>query len=327
MSRLDRRSGFNRDGRTVGAKSEAHGRGNTKKARMRKVVAAKVRSQKKRTAVGSRAGNCSTRQRHFRCRQTYHVFQRGNFQRSVFLNDRERAAYLNYFFSRAEVHHVRIHNFCLMKNHIHFVLEQTRRHGISRLMRDLQGLHTRKQNARSGSIGNLWNQHFGCKHVVSDQYYRALMWYVSNNPVQAGVVDAPTKYKWSAAVALTAGGANTLFVRDEKGNPLVVAIRLWMARFNEVCLPASWAQTQAEPLSSSLAEQLQQIELILDGTARVYFANQQRIRRLNEQREARKAATEESLRWQMPSAKAKRRSVGSTEEGTSLPPFSATGEG
>lgn len=251
------------------------------RGRKQKVIAVKARASAKRVSKSRSGRGVSTRVRAFRCKQVYHLFQRGNYKRKVFVSDEERAAYLNYFFSRARLYHVRVHHFCLMSNHVHFVLEQTRKKAISRLMRDLQGLHTRKQNSRLGEIGNLWNQHYGCRHVDSDRYYRALMWYVSNNPVQVGDCKDPSEYKWSGAMALANGGDWLLRVRTEKGSMQPVPIRLWMERFQHVCASFSWHQVQGSPLSVELEDQIKDIELILDGTARLHLANQIRVRRLN----------------------------------------------
>lgn len=295
----------------------------TKSARARKSAFVKAKSSQKR--VVSRSRSTSTRIRNFRCKQTYHLFQRGNFKRVVFVNDEERAAYLHYFFSRAAKHYVRVHHFCLMPNHVHFVVEQTRRHGISRLMRDLQGLHTRKQNSRTGQIGNLWNQHYGCKHVSSDRYYRALMWYVSNNPVKTGSVTSASLYRWSGARALIEGGAWTMYIRTQKGTLQPVQIRLWMARFREQFSTTTWAAIQNEPLPSDLLPQIAEIELVLDGTARVLFANQERITRLNLQREATKLMTRQSSRPRKQQGKASKPDKSSKMNSASPPAKAARG--
>lgn len=297
----------------------------SKVAKTRQAAVVKAKAAAKRLA--SRTRLAATRVRKFRCRQIYHVFQRGNFQRAVFLSDEEKAVYLNYFFSRARKYHVRVHNFCLMKNHVHFVLEQTRKHGISRLMRDLQGLHTRKQNARVGAIGNLWNQHFGCKLVESTSYYQALMWYVSNNPVKVGNVSTPTGYRWSGAVALTQGGQHTLYIPTSKGITQPVPIRLWIAKFNRECYPTKWAVTQAQQLATELLPHIEKIELILDGTARLYFANQERIRQLNALREARKSASTKQGRRGTRSELSSAESVERKTSKHSPPPRKAAGQG
>lgn len=266
-------------------------RGKTRLARATRNAAAKAQAKKKRTKPrGQTEYQTSARIRNFRCKQVYHVFHRSNFRRNVFLNDEERAAYLNYFFSRASKHHVRVHNFCLMETHVHFVLEQTRRHGISRLMRDLQGLHTRKQNSRVGCIGNLWNQHYGCKHVFSEKYYKALMWYVLQNPVKIGRVTDPAEYRWCGARALTFGGEHLLLIPTSRGEKQPVPIRLWTERFYSQCQPENWALIQKTPLAVDLADQIPVIELILDGAARQFFANQQRVQRLNQLRALSKEA-------------------------------------
>lgn len=251
----------------------------TKTAAKRKSAAKRVMAKKSRPVE-----EISTRKRNFRCKQVYHVFQRGSFRKQVFVSDEERAVYLNYFFQLARRHHVRVHNFCLMNNHVHFVLEQTRKHGISRLMRDLQGGHTRKQNARLKTFGNLWNQHYGCKHVVSESYYQALMWYVSNNPVKAGFRKAIEEYRWCGAKALVEGGSYAMQVPGGDGKMHTVRIALWTERFFQNWTTKTWRRIQAEPLSPALQNQLVTIELILDGTARLFFANQVRVQRLNEER-------------------------------------------
>lgn len=276
--------------------------------RDKRAVAAKEKAANKRLAAKRKAEmfDVSTRKRNFRCGQTYHIFQRGNFSRRVFHTDEERAAYLNYFFDRARHYKVRVHNFCLMPNHIHFLVEQTRRHAISRLMRDLQGVHTRKQNARRNTFGNLWNQHYGCKHVHSDAYFKAVMWYVSNNPVKGCLAKEPERYMWSGAQALVSGGHCRLVVRSQKGELQSVSITLWMERFTRLCMGKDWRRVQAEPLSNDLVPMLVDIELVLDGTARAHFANQERIRRLNKLREASKSVRRSGQNgWDPKSAKQK----------------------
>ncbi len=146
------------------------------------------------------------RVRDWKCGYVYHVYQRGNYKQSVFHDQTQIVHYLQRFDLLARRYDVRIHAFCIMSNHIHFVLEPTRRGGgISSLMQHLQSYHARWIHRALDRDGHLWKNRFRAKRVTSPAHYRALLLYVERNPVEAGLVRRAERYAYSSAAAHSAG--------------------------------------------------------------------------------------------------------------------------
>ncbi len=91
-----------------------------------------------------------------------------------------------------------------MSNHVHFILHQTRRNGISHFMRDLQSQHAREVLHLRQSDGHLWKHHYFAL-PLSPAHYRAALLYVEQNPVQARLVKRAQDYPYSSAAAHLAG--------------------------------------------------------------------------------------------------------------------------
>ena len=127
----------------------------------------------------------------------HHVIVRGNERRSVFADDADRADYLDRLRRYRDRFEFRLYAYCLMTNHIHLAIEQGPV-ALSRIMHALQSSYTQYFNRRHGRVGHLFQGRFGSFLVESDRYLQALLRYVHENPVQAGIVVACEKYRWSS---------------------------------------------------------------------------------------------------------------------------------
>jgi len=108
------------------------------------------------------------RLRNWKCRQVYHVYQRGSRRQNTFLNPMDSVLYLDKLDVFARRYKVRIHCFCLMSNHVHFMLEPLRKGAISRLMQHLQSQYARHVHHRLNTQGHLWHHHFHAKLIRSE---------------------------------------------------------------------------------------------------------------------------------------------------------------
>ena len=63
----------------------------------------------------------------------HHVTQRGNGRQVVFFADRDREVYLNAFFDYASRYSLRVWGYCLMSNHVHFVVVPERERSLARV--------------------------------------------------------------------------------------------------------------------------------------------------------------------------------------------------
>ncbi|MBY0508291.1 MAG: transposase [Bryobacteraceae bacterium] len=134
----------------------------------------------------------------------YHVYQRGSRKQNVFSTQAELVGYLNQFDRLARRCQVHVHAFCLMSNHVHFLLEPRQTWGISRLMQQLQSHYARGVHRGMNVTGHLWRNHFHAKPIKGDAQYRATLLYIEQNPTAAGIAKRAHRYEYSSAPAHTA---------------------------------------------------------------------------------------------------------------------------
>ena len=127
----------------------------------------------------------------------YHVVVRGNERRAVFRDDSDRARYLARLVHYREKFGFRLLAFCLMDNHVHLAVEAGR-HPLSRIMAGVQFTYTQYFNRRHGRVGHLFQGRYKAFLIEKGRYALALLRYVHENPVKAGIVARPEQYRWSS---------------------------------------------------------------------------------------------------------------------------------
>ena len=127
----------------------------------------------------------------------YHVIARGNERRAVFREDTDRELYLERLELYQKRFGFRVYAYCLMTNHIHLAVE-TGKASLSRIMLGLQGSYTQAFNRRRGRVGHLFQGRYKSLVVQKDRYLLALVRYIHENPVLAGIVREPPDYRWSS---------------------------------------------------------------------------------------------------------------------------------
>ena len=135
----------------------------------------------------------------------YHVTQRGVDRQNVFFSTADRMTYLALASANVTDCEVRILAWCLMTNHVHFVIEAGRRDSLSVLLRRLNGRYAQYLNARRGRNGHLWQNRFYSCPVGPTHLLAPALGYVEANPVRAGIVHETDAYRWSSAKAHLAG--------------------------------------------------------------------------------------------------------------------------
>lgn len=137
---------------------------------------------------------------------TYHVMNRGLAAQPLFTTAADRLTFLE---GLGEVHArwgLRIFAYCLMRTHYHLCV-QTPQVPLSRVMRHIDGVYTQRYNRRHGRDGPLFRGRYRAILVEADRYRLAVVRYIHQNPVTAGAVAHPERYRWSSLQAyLTTGG-------------------------------------------------------------------------------------------------------------------------
>lgn len=126
----------------------------------------------------------------------YNVGQKGINDQDVFYDDEDRAHYL-YFLNRAfEKFHVVCLAYTLMDNHVHLLLAGDLVN-IALAFKSLGSSYVRWFNRKYDRCGSLWNGRFYSGAIRDTRQLLATAAYIFNNPVAAGMVDAPEDYAWS----------------------------------------------------------------------------------------------------------------------------------
>jgi putative transposase len=127
----------------------------------------------------------------------HHVFNRGNERKNIFRNDEDRNDFLALLVAERERCNWIIHDFALMDNHFHLVIE-TPEANLSKGMQRIEGTYAQRFNRRHDRCGHLFGGRFKSRLVEKESYLLELSRYVVLNPVQAGVVARPEDYVWSS---------------------------------------------------------------------------------------------------------------------------------
>ena len=127
----------------------------------------------------------------------YHVTQRGNFKMDIFEEDADREKYLDFFKHYKEQFKVKLYAWCLMSNHVHFIVEPSTEKGLADLFKFTHMRYSQYFNRKKGSHGHLWQGRFFSCALDNDHLYEAMR-YVELNPLRAGIVQRIDAYHWSS---------------------------------------------------------------------------------------------------------------------------------
>jgi putative transposase len=133
----------------------------------------------------------------------YHITSRGNAQQSIFFDDEDYHSFLQVLSIVVERFDWLSHAYCLMGNHYHLLIE-TPKGNLSRGMRQLNGHYTQIFNRRHQRVGHIFQGRYKAILVEKDRHLLSLCRYLVLNPVRAGLVKKPQRWRWSSYRA-TAG--------------------------------------------------------------------------------------------------------------------------
>ena len=127
---------------------------------------------------------------------------------------------------------VEIWAYCLMDNHVHWVVVPKTETSLAQCFR---GAHTRFSlavNAARGETGHLWqNRFFSCP--LDEAHLWAAVRYVERNPVRARMAARAEQYAWSSARAHCGLRAEALLAADFPPAGVIADWRAWLRNEDE----------------------------------------------------------------------------------------------
>jgi putative transposase len=136
----------------------------------------------------------------------YHIVARGIQNDDVFRNPSDFRNYLRLVHKYKIKTGCRIYCYCLMDNHVHFILESPL--GIKAMATFMHGIgmsHALSFNGKYNRTGHLWQNRYKSFVVLKDDYIINLFAYIEHNPVRAKMVARPEDYAWSSYKARMLG--------------------------------------------------------------------------------------------------------------------------
>ncbi len=128
---------------------------------------------------------------------SYHIIARINRQEFIFRKTGIKEMFLNIVIRAKQKYQFKIKNFCIMGNHIHFILKPLGNESLSKIMQWLLSVFAIKFNKTFKIIGHVWYDRFRSKLILSYQQYLSTFIYITNNPVRANIVTKAVDYKYN----------------------------------------------------------------------------------------------------------------------------------
>ena len=126
----------------------------------------------------------------------HHVINRGVNKTNIFTSDIDKDSFMQILNKNAVIHKVVLHDYVLMDNHFHLLIE-TQKENLSSFMRIVGANYTQYFNKKYKRVGHLWQDRYKSKFITSDDYLYSLIKYIEYNPIDAKIATKIGEYKYT----------------------------------------------------------------------------------------------------------------------------------
>lgn len=144
----------------------------------------------------------------------YHIITRGNNRNTVFRSDADYLYFLDLIAKYKKELPFTIYHYCLMPNHVHFLIQTKNAKNFSVFMKKLNLSYFHYYRKHYGWIGHFWQGRFKSQPVGKDEYFIQCGKYIELNPVRANIVSDPQEYAYSSYTYYSEGKQNSLITED-----------------------------------------------------------------------------------------------------------------
>jgi putative transposase len=127
-----------------------------------------------------------------------HVIQRGNNHCAMFAAEPDCEFFLERLRLACARYECQVHAYVLMTNHVHLLMTPQKSGAISRVMQSVGRCYVHRFNLAHKRTGTLWEGRFRAAPIENERYLLTCYRYIELNPVRAGLVQSPQRYRWSS---------------------------------------------------------------------------------------------------------------------------------
>ena len=131
----------------------------------------------------------------------HHIVNRGVARSDVYLCLADKDTFLEILCKACDDYKVNVHDYCLMDNHYHILVETTQEN-LSLLMRQVNSNYAIYFNKKYDRVGHLWQGRYKSWYVVNEEYLYTLFRYIEHNPLKAKLVEKVGEYPYTLLAPL-----------------------------------------------------------------------------------------------------------------------------
>ncbi len=144
----------------------------------------------------------------------YHVITRGNNKNAIFREDENYLFFLDLVKKYKKEHPFNLYHYCLMPNHVHFLIKTGDTSGFSVFMKKINLSYYHYFKKKYGWTGHFWQGRYKSQTVGKDEYFLQCGKYIELNPVRANIVKNPEDYPYSSYNYYAKGEDSDIITED-----------------------------------------------------------------------------------------------------------------
>ena len=130
----------------------------------------------------------------------YHVLNRGNAKQQIFFDESDYRMFESVLLLGIKKFGIDVYAYCVMPNHFHLVLKTLSDGEMGRFMQWITLTHTSWVHAKNNSVGygHIYQGRYKSFIIEDDEYLKAVLRYVEQNPLRAGLVESLETWAWTS---------------------------------------------------------------------------------------------------------------------------------
>lgn len=128
----------------------------------------------------------------------FHIMIQGLNKEYIFNNDIDKRKYLYILKNIKKEVNVNIIAYCVMDNHIHFLMNVDDINELSKIMQRCNTTYAKYYNKKYDRVGYVFRNRFKSQVIYSEKQLYSCINYIHNNPVKAKMCQHPNEYRYSS---------------------------------------------------------------------------------------------------------------------------------
>ena len=131
----------------------------------------------------------------------HHIVNRGVAKHKVYRCNEDKEKFLEIICKSCDIYKVNVHDYCLMDNHYHLLIETTT-DNLSLFMRQINANYAIYFNKKYKRTGHLWQGRYKSWYIIKEDYLYQLFRYIEHNPIKARMSKIIGEYHFTLLATL-----------------------------------------------------------------------------------------------------------------------------